>query len=512
MLSANDTNDDGDTQKMHTDNGAPAKATVDKRTPADSHGITMDDADMMNMDAGFMEEEEEELASQPSTSPKKPVSAAMIVDPALNADDKMQVEELKLDTAQEIAEASFDTLLRIFYQRLFPFKLMHRWLNYGNVQKNYFINREFSFTLASDAYIRFQSFKDAEELKSEILKLSPVKIDIGAVYNAKPKDRKMLRAGAFQPIERELVFDIDMTDYDPIRSCCSDAKICMKCWEFMTISIKIIDRSLEEDFGFKHRLWIYSGRRGVHCWVCDDRARKLTAEARRAIVNYLEVVKGGEDTAKKVSLSRKSREILEKHFLKGIIINQDILRAPEMWNKLIALIPDEEVQTTLRDHWTKHDNVDPDEKWENIVDQVQEAVRVQKNSAKKQALNQCLDEIMFQYSYPRLDSNVSIGLNHLLKSPFCIHPKTGSVCVPIDPYKCDEFNPLEAPKLAEIIEELNTFSAGRTDAMEEEVADFMKTSLRPHIEYFQQFLQKIDMEVKETLRQRRVEEDKKMAF
>jgi DNA primase catalytic subunit len=36
----------------------------------------------------------------------------------------------------------------------------------------------------------------------------------------KPKDRKMLRPGAFQPLERELVFDIDMTDYDPIRSCC----------------------------------------------------------------------------------------------------------------------------------------------------------------------------------------------------------------------------------------------------------------------------------------------------
>ena len=134
--------------------------------------------------------------------------------------------------------------------RLFPYTEMFNWLSYGQdphstdnaIDKDYFSHREWSFTIEDDIYIRYQSFKDKDEMIAAIQKRQPHKIDIGAVFTGCPKDHNTIKPDQFKPMERELVFDIDMTDYDDIRTCCSGAEICHRCWPYMTMAIKVIDR------------------------------------------------------------------------------------------------------------------------------------------------------------------------------------------------------------------------------------------------------------------------------
>jgi DNA primase small subunit len=176
--------------------------------------------------------------------------------------------------------------LQMYYSRLFPYELLEQWLSQD------YSRREFAFTIepvpGEEIWIRYQSFR-AGELRPAILAKRAIKLDIGAVFSHPPKDHNTTRQ--FSPVQRELVFDIDLTDYDTIRYCgCAGTKnICRICWSYIVMAMQVVDTTLRTDFGYQHLAWVFSGRRGVHCWVCDESARQLTDEARSAIASYFDV-------------------------------------------------------------------------------------------------------------------------------------------------------------------------------------------------------------------------------
>ena len=109
---------------------------------------------------------------------------------------------------------------------------------------------------------------------------------------------------------------------------------------------RVVPCSAADDFGFKHILWIYSGRRGVHCWVVDEVARQMSNEARTAVAGYFSVVSGGDNSAKKVSglgaplhhSLQRAYDFLEPMFREHIISGegQGLLAEPDNWCKVSA--------------------------------------------------------------------------------------------------------------------------------------------------------------------------------
>ncbi|KAL6711628.1 p48 polypeptide of DNA primase [Coniothyrium glycines] len=435
----------------------------------------------------------EELFDDEDSDDEFPSSAAVNT----SQDDSSQPAPVKITQKSSFSDPE---VMRAFYQRLFPFRQLFQWLNHSPTPSPDFAHREFAFTLPNDAYLRYQSFPTADLLRKQCIQMLPSRFEIGPMYSTNPRDRKTLRkASAFRPLMKELVFDIDMTDYDDIRTCCTGASICHRCWSFITMAIKTIDVALREDFDFKHILWVYSGRRGAHAWVCDKRAREMDDQKRRSIAGYLELLKGGDKGGKRVNTRRplhphleRSLSILKEHFQTSILAEQDPWLTDEKAAHLLNLLPDASLKVALQKKWDSAPHRPSASKWADI-DALAKSGALSKTP---RDLLEAKQDIILEYTYPRLDAEVSKKLNHLLKSPFVVHPGTGRVCVPIDTRKVEEFDPLGVPTVTQLLQEIDDWDG------ENKSHDWEKTSLKPYVDYFRKFVAGLIDEEKPVKRER----------
>ncbi|KAI9638996.1 uncharacterized protein MKK02DRAFT_42026 [Dioszegia hungarica] len=425
---------------------------------------------------------------------------------------------MAIDMAAAEYDPSSPMVMQAFYRRIFPYRPFFLWLNQDHVPSKLFTHREFAFTLAGDVYLRYNSFANADDFKREVLRLNPSRFEIGPQYTARPRDRKTLAAGALQPIRRELVFDIDMTDYDEIRTCCTDKKICRRCWGYIAAAVKVLDHGLRDTLGFKHLLWVYSGRRGIHCWISDPAALDLNDDQRKALVTFLEVIKGSKEQAKKVNV-RGSKDEGDLHpfikhalkplgpcFTKLCLRDQECFQSERGYENLLALLPgDQQIIGRLRKKWQQSPDRSSSDKWNDLaleVDALDDKTAIGRKFIKAR------EDIVLQYTYPRIDAEVSKHRNHLLKSPFCVHPSTGRVCVPINPARIDEFDPETVPTVGELLKQLDNIPTD-TDDKTRKGDDYEMTSLKPYVEMFQKH---VDAVLRDTKGSRKAAKEESMEF
>ena len=319
---------------------------------------------------------------------------------------------------------------------------------------------------------------------------TPVKVDAGAVWTRRPE-----KDSTAKTVERELIFDFDMNDYDDVRTCCTGKKVCVKCWQLLVVAVEILEQALAEDFDYHKLLFVFSGGRGLHIWVCDKKARKLQDFVRKGVVDYLELVTGndkaasllGENVIGKVEDShlwkhkiddtsrrevrefylenyvsepvRRALEILSKHFIK-ILDEQAIFAVDEkgefIHGKCLEIMlrvvahRSKEMRERVSDRWRRGRGQSARDMLALVdaeVARYEKSLTLEDYNAERppgervQRLAFIEEEIMLSFLYPRMDYNVSTMQNHLLKLPFSVHPKSRKISIPLSRKEVTTFNP-----------------------------------------------------------------------
>ena len=333
-----------------------------------------------------------------------------------------------------------------FYRDHYPWKALVAFLTRHGDE---LCKREFA--VEGDYYRRYVVAKDADELKQEVLKMRGLKsFHIGPVYN-----ERVVRSAAQEhahswPERRELVFDLDLTDYDFLTLETPegdvDADACDKAWCVCAVGIFVLQWLLKRAFGFQEFVVVYSGRRGVHLYVCDDTAMDLTDDMRAAITDFFKFMPSEDGQRAHSStrtvmvmheLSEALHHVFEEHFI-------DELKLFETQSQRVAFVErlgfSEEYLPTMA-------NLAEDVLDESMTGRAMwEFLKTKVASLPQEWMRHRIDDMMLTYVWPRIDAGVSRHLNHLLKAPFVAHPKTGRVAVPVNTTDYFRFKPGDAPR------------------------------------------------------------------
>jgi DNA primase small subunit len=315
--------------------------------------------------------------------------------------------------------------LKDYYSTRFQVETLAEVISFDDFQ-----NREFGFVSLNGKFFRNLAFTDLKELKDFLIDRCPTDAYIGAVYNEPPSRQNPIHT--LEWVGHELVFDIDLTDYDAVRKyicdCTGAAEVCIRCWQLVNVAISIIDETLRFDFGFNDIIWLFSGRRGVHGWVRDPVGFNLSRDQRQSIIDYLTVIHGEDETARvqdrnqlKFDFRRRLESTVFKYYLKNVR-RKDLVELGFSGSAATDSI-----------RQLKHQ--------EGIVDE-----NLARRLNKQLARIKKYDEILRRW-VPRIDHKVSIDLRRLLRMPGSIHGKTGKIAQIFDLSSIFEFNPEIQPSI-----------------------------------------------------------------
>jgi len=137
------------------------------------------------------------------------------------------------------------------------------------------------------------SFATVRDLRRFMIQRSVVALHMGAIY-WKPRTSqsamKLEKKDDYVHNPAPLVFDVDASDYKQRTCPCKQHDMCKVCCDtFVWPAVNTIVE-LCTTMGFKKILKVFSGNRGFHVWVLDDRAYDLLEVQRKNMCERLKAM------------------------------------------------------------------------------------------------------------------------------------------------------------------------------------------------------------------------------
>ncbi|MEX2739265.1 MAG: DNA primase catalytic subunit PriS [Candidatus Wukongarchaeota archaeon] len=317
--------------------------------------------------------------------------------------------------------------LRKFYESIFDLKPLIKAIGLTDFER-----REFGFLLSKDVFSRNLSFKTLSDFKNFILEKLPLQQFVGAVYDQGPTFSNPIQK--LNLSYRELIFDVDLDAYDMVRHCdCKGSKqVCEDCWSLAQDAALFLDETLRIDFGFEDLIFVFSGRRGIHCWVRDHVAKELDSEQRSAIVSYLTMITDEKRSQKLEEIPKYAKLLRDRVFQK--IAKSFFLNVSKKDLNLLGFRP-EEAEKAIEFVESK-EKFSPENYYKTIPEHV---------DPKRVSMAIVLGR------YPRLDKPVTSDIRRLLRIPGSVHSATGKICTIIDSHKLENFSPKDVPTIWDLI-------------------------------------------------------------
>jgi DNA primase catalytic subunit len=255
-----------------------------------------------------------------------------------------------------------------------------------------------------------------------------------------------------QPMRRELVFDIDIKDYDDLRKwfCrCQGKTFCAMCWKMAAASLRVVVNELTDAFGFTKLLPVFSGGGGAHLWCFDksvthdgDDAEydddSKANEKRKAVFKYFALPTKKKRISAFAIYSETEigypchwPDILErtKRVFEDVFVNQlNFFGDDKRCEQVLSLWSSFPTDIKNNIEW-RQDQKSSSERWQQLQVNILQLSLAYKHLAKK--LRGPIFNLIL-LAWPRLDEKVTTSDSHRIKCPFSPH-RSGRISVPLPP-------------------------------------------------------------------------------